>query len=95
MRICKYCRKPILDNEIWNPDREGNGYHHACLNEMEFKSRDKRIYDQGRADVLDKIRAEIDELYSYVEFDEDLKMSFNMVRLEEVQKVIDKYKEDK
>ena len=42
--------------------------------------------------VLDKIRAEIDELYSYVEFDEDLKTSFNMVRLEEVQRVIDKYK---
>lgn len=42
--------------------------------------------------ILDKIRAEIDELYSYVEFDEDLKTSFNMVRLEEVQRVIDKYK---
>ena len=42
--------------------------------------------------VLDKVRAEIDELYSYVEFDEDIKTSFNMVRLEEVQRVIDKYK---
>lgn len=42
--------------------------------------------------ILDKIRAEIDELYSYVEFDEDIKTSFNMVRLEEVQRVIDKYK---
>lgn len=54
--------------------------------ESDNRSRDKRI------DVLDKIGAEIDELYSYVEFDEDLKTSFNMVRLEEVQKVIDKYK---
>ena len=95
MKICKYCGKPVSDDDIWNPDQEGNGYHHACLIEMEFKSRDKQIYDKGRADVLDKIRAEIDELYSYVEFDEDLKTSFNMVRLEEVQKVIDKYKEDK
>ena len=42
--------------------------------------------------ILDKISAEIDELYSYVEFDEEIKTSFNMVRLEEVQRVIDKYK---
>ncbi len=42
--------------------------------------------------VEDKISAEIGELYSYVEFNEDLKTSFNMVRLEEVQRVIDKYK---
>ena len=41
---------------------------------------------------FDKISAEIWELYSYVEFDEDLKTSFNMVRLEEVQRVLDKYK---
>lgn len=43
-------------------------------------------------EILDKIRAEIGELYSYVEFDEDLKTSFNMVRLEEVQRVLDKHK---
>ena len=43
-------------------------------------------------DVLDEIMAEINELYSYVEFDENIKTSFNMVRLEEVQKVIDKYR---
>lgn len=60
MRICKYCKKPILENNVWNPDREGNGYHHACLCEMEFRSRDKQIYDKGRADMLDKIRAEIE-----------------------------------
>lgn len=60
MRICKYCKKPISDNDVWNPDEEGNGYHHACLSEMEFRSRDKQIYDKGRADALDKIRAEIE-----------------------------------
>lgn len=56
-------------------------------------------YNKGYADgmkeqepILDKISAEIWELYSYVEFDEDIKTSFNMVRLEEVQRVIDKYK---
>ena len=63
MRICKYCKKPISDNNVWNPDREGNGYHHACLCEMEFWSRDKQIYDKGRADALDKIRAEIETKY--------------------------------
>ena len=42
--------------------------------------------------VLDRVRVEIEELYSCVEFDEDLKTSFNMVRLEEVQRVIEKYK---
>ena len=61
MRICKYCKKPIVGKDVWNPDLEGNGYHHACLSEMEFRSRDKKIYDKGRADVLDKIRAEIAE----------------------------------
>ena len=51
-----------------------------------------RCKECGREKVLDKIRAEINELYSYVEFDEDIKTSFNMVRLEDVQRVIDKYK---
>ena len=60
MRICKYCKKPISDNAVWNPDKEGNGYHHACLCEVEFMLRDKQIYDKGRADMLDKIRAEIE-----------------------------------
>jgi len=53
-------------------------------------------YDESlKADVvamLTEIQTEIDELYSYVEFDEDLKTSFNMVRLEGVQRVIEKYK---
>ena len=43
-------------------------------------------------EVLDKISAKIEELFSYVEFDEDTKTSYNMVRLEEVQRVINKYK---
>lgn len=41
---------------------------------------------------LDKISAEIENLYSYADFDEDTKTCYNMVRLEEVQRVIDKYK---
>ena len=60
MRLCKYCNKPITEKDIWNPDNDGNGYHHQCLVDMEFKARDKQIYDKGKMDVLDKIRAEID-----------------------------------
>jgi hypothetical protein len=55
MRICKYCKKPISDNQVWNPDSEGNGYHYTCL----CDERDRRIYNKGKADVLKKIRAEI------------------------------------
>lgn len=84
------------NNSIWYVATAANVEHALTLfwstlkrdKENDNRSRDKQI------DVLDKIGAEIDELYSYVEFDEDLKTSFNMVRLEEVQKVIDKYKED-
>lgn len=60
MKICKYCKKPISDNNVWNPDSKGNGYHHACLCEIEFKSRDRQMYNKGRADLLDKIRTEIE-----------------------------------
>lgn len=83
MKICKYCKKPILDNWVWNPDSEGNGYHHACLCEMEFRLRDRQIYDKGRADVLDKVRAEIKELPTYFR---------NMVICDEVVQILDKYK---
>ena len=63
MRLCKYCNKPIAEKDIWNPDNDGNGYHHQCLVDMEFKARDKQIYDKGKMDVLDKIRTEIEEEY--------------------------------
>jgi hypothetical protein len=55
MKICKYCKNPISNNAVWNPDSEGNGYHYACL----CDERDRRIYNKGKADVLKKIRAEI------------------------------------
>ena len=61
MRLCKYCKQPIADEDIWNPDNDGNGYHHECLVDMEFKARDKQIYDKGKMDMLNKIRAEISE----------------------------------
>lgn len=44
--------------------------------------------------ILDKISAEIEDLYSYADFDWDTKTCYNMVRLEEVQRVIDKYRGD-
>lgn len=62
MRICKYCKKPISDDDVWNPDRDGNGYHHDCLCEMQSRLRDKQIYNKGRAEVLDKIIAEIEQI---------------------------------
>ena len=34
--ICKYCGKEIPKGEVWNPDENGNGYHHKCLIDMEF-----------------------------------------------------------
>lgn len=66
MKFCKYCNKPIDNESVWNPDKEGNGYHHSCLCEMEFKSRDKRIYDKGRTDALEQIRAEIKTKYDSI-----------------------------
>ena len=65
MKFCKYCNKPIDGESVWNPDKDGNGYHHSCLCEMEFKSRDKRIYNKGRTDVLEQIRAEIMDTGAY------------------------------
>lgn len=35
-KICKYCGKPIPKGGVWNPDNNGNGYHHKCLIDMEF-----------------------------------------------------------
>jgi hypothetical protein len=107
MRICKYCKKPISDDDqVWNPDGEGNGYHHSCLCEMEFMSRDRQIYDKGRTDVLDKIRAEIvDTLYvdslifgELIDFRngkmsaDDVIEEFNRITRMEVLKILDKYK---
>lgn len=43
-------------------------------------------------EVLDKIGDEIEDLYSYADFDWDTETCYNMVRLEEVQRVIDKHK---
>lgn len=87
MRICKYCKKPISDNDVWNPDSEGNGYHHACLCEMEFRSKDRQIYDKGRADVLDKLRAEIAVLD---DADYDYEGYYKAVT--DALKIIDKYR---
>ena len=62
MKICKYCNKPIAEKDIiLNIDYDGNGYHHECLIDMEFKARDRQIYNKGKIDVLDKIRAEIEQ----------------------------------
>lgn len=92
MKICKYCKKPISDNDVWNPDSEGNGYHHVCLCEMEFRSRDRQIYDKGRADVLDKIRAEIQDIaFDSQEIDGEHE-SIMILELNDALNIIDKHK---
>lgn len=64
MRICKYCGSLIEGEPVMNPDKYGNGYHHFCLVDKEFRERDKSIfqkgYDKGKADVLGEIWAEIE-----------------------------------
>lgn len=93
MKICKYCKKPISDEPVWNPDGEGNGYHHECLCEMQFISRDRQIYNKGRTDVLDKIRAEFISLYPMNYAGEpELGGSCCVFSLNKVLKIIDKYK---
>lgn len=97
MKICKYCKKPILDNDVWNPDSEGNGYHHACLCEMEFRLRDRQIYNKGRADVLDKIRAEVENINVWgmrynPDTDKDRKPQIVQKVKEHVIEILDNYK---
>lgn len=59
LKICKYCGKPIMRGEVWNPDENGNGYHHACLIDIEFNENKKRVERLAQKSILDKIRAEI------------------------------------
>lgn len=61
LEICKYCGKPIMRGEVWNPDENGNGYHHACLIDIEFDENKKRVQRLAQNSILDKIRAEIIE----------------------------------
>jgi hypothetical protein len=89
MRICKYCNKPIVEKDIWNPDNDGNGYHHKCLIDMEFEARDRQIYDKGKMDAFDKIRAEIDKLQTYKMFVGEKTV---YVERDDVLAIIDKYK---
>jgi hypothetical protein len=89
MRICKYCNKPIAEKDIWNPDNDGNGYHHKCLIDMEFEARDRQIYDKGKMDAFDKIRAEIDKLQTYKMFVGEKTV---YVERDDVLAIIDKYK---
>jgi hypothetical protein len=89
MRVCKYCNKPIAEKDIRNPDNDGNGYHHECLIDMEFKARDRQIYDKGKMDVLDKIRAEIKALSNA---NPSYWHSGDMVDRDDVIEIIDKYK---
>lgn len=91
MRICKYCGSLIEGEPVMNPDKDGNGYHHFCLVDKEFRERDKSIfqkgYDKGKADVLDKIRAEIPKLTCG---DNEYRQA--LVKVADVIKCIDKHR---
>ena len=67
LKICKYCGKPIMRGEVWNPDENGNGYHHACLIDIEFNENKKRVERLAQKSILDKIRAEIDKRKSTID----------------------------
>lgn len=43
--ICKHCGKEIHKGEVWNPDENGNGYHHKCLIDMEFDENEAYLKD--------------------------------------------------
>lgn len=94
MRICKYCGNLIEGELVMNPDENGDGYHHFCIVDKEFRERDKSIfqkgYDKGKADVLDEIRAEIPKLTCG---DNEYRQA--LVKVADVIKCIDKYRKEK
>lgn len=91
MRICKYCGNLIEGEPVMNPDENGDGYHHFCIVDKEFRERDKSLfqkgYDKGKADVLDEIRAEIEKLPSELTYD-----GRRMIRRVRVYDIIDKHR---
>lgn len=72
--ICKHCGKEIHKGEVWNPDENGNGYHHKCLIDMEFDENEAYLKDlKNRSIVIPKgatIGDMIKMLFPDVEVDE-------------------------
>jgi len=91
LEICKYCGKPIMRGEVWNPDENGNGYHHACLIDIEFNENKKRVERLAQKSILDKIRAEIEAL-EYLNIEDGSDGYDKYIEQYEVLKIIDKYK---
>lgn len=50
--ICKYCGKEIPKGEVWNPDENGNGYHHKCLIDMEFDENETYIENLKNRSII-------------------------------------------
>lgn len=94
MAICKYCGKLIENEIVMNPDEHGDGYHHFCLIDKEFREEQRRIYNHGMNDALDKIRAEIDQLPSYVAKFAGGDFAIHIDK-EKVFEIIDKYKTER
>ena len=95
MAICKYCGKPIEGEYVMNPDENGDGYHHSCLIDKEFREERRRIYNQGVNEVLDKIRAEFISRYPKNYMGEpELGGASCVFSLCKVLEIIDKYKKE-
>ena len=62
IKICKYCGERIPRGELWNPDQDGNGYHHACLINMEIEEETKRVKKLAQNYILNKVRNEIENV---------------------------------
>lgn len=49
---CKYCGKEIPKSEVWNPDENGNGYHHRCLIDIEFDENETYIKNLKNRSII-------------------------------------------
>ena len=98
LEICKYCGKPIMRGEVWNPDENGNGYHHACLIDIEFNENKKRVERLAQKSILDKIRSEIEQLTSRYSISKErggmgqVEWSDRLLKESDLLQIIDKYK---
>lgn len=93
LEICKYCGKSIMRGEVWNPDENSNGYHHACLIDIEFNENKKRVERLAQKSILDKIRVEIDAA-RFIDKDTKLCKNANASGLEVAMQIIDKYRSE-
>jgi hypothetical protein len=91
MAVCKYCGKPIEGEYIMNPDEYGDGYHHSCLIDKQFKEEQHRIYNRYKNDILSKIRAEIEKYRDSMPWESKSVIQWEAINYI-LEQIIDKYK---